>query len=406
MMNTLSRQEIENIKVVTKQMTEKERRQFLYRKGMELGIGGLRYIRDIFHISYESLYHARDEIKRGDVWEYGSRIRAKGAGRKPIQEKYPDINRKVLSIVDPETYGTPTKTIKWTTLSLRKICDELSKDDIIVSHSTVQKILDEEGYSRQRNKKAEQVGEPDPDRNEQFIFIDQTANEFLESGDPVISVDTKKKENLGNFANNGTEYRKKGNPRRTLDHDFPLQELGKVAPYGIYCLNDNTGFVNLGTDHDTSEFAMMSILHWWLRIGMTNFPNSKRIFITCDCGGSNRSRGQLWKEQMYQFSVMTGLEVYISHFPTGCSKWNKVEHRLFAYISKSWQGQPLIDIETCVSLISGTKTATGLKVDCRVDYNKYPLSKRCYSKKEFSMLPIKPNGNLEKWNYIIGYNSE
>ena len=401
-MIALSGQEIENIKILTKQMTEKERRQFLYRKAKELGHGGICYIRSTFHISSESLYHARDEIERGDIWERGSRIRAKGAGRKHIQEKYPDINSTVLSLIDPTTYGIPTKTMKWTTLSLRKISSILAEKGIYVSHSTIQRILEKEGYSRQRNKKAEQIGEPDPDRNEQFLFIDSTANEFIKAGDPVISVDTKKKENLGNFTNNGTEYRKKGDPRRTLDHDFPIAELGKVAPYGIYCLNNNTGFINLGTDHDTSEFAMMSILHWWLRIGMANFPNSKRIYITCDCGGSNRSRGQLWKEQMYQFSAITGLEVYISHFPTGCSKWNKVEHRLFAYISKSWQGQPLIDIETCVSLISNTTTTTGLKVECRVDYSKYPLNNKYYSKKEFSALPIRPNGNLSKWNYIIG----
>lgn len=202
--------------------------------------------------------------------------------------------------------------IKWTTMSLRKIVDVLhEKFNIDVCHSVVQNILREEGYSRQKNRKAEQIGEPDPDRDAQFRFIDQLAADFLESGDPVVSVDTKKKENIGNFSNSGTEYRPKGSPRRTLDHDFPIEELGKVVPYGIYCLNDNTGFVNLGTDHDTSEFAMYSIYLWWTCIGVNTFPNAKRLLITCDCGGSNRSRGQQWKEQLAKLSQLTGLEIKV-----------------------------------------------------------------------------------------------
>ena len=312
-MKILNEREIENIKVVIAQMREKERRQFLYRKADELGRGGLSYVRNTFQISYESLYLAKTEIDNNDIWMKDSRDRAKGAGRKCIEAKYPYIHEMVLIIVDPTTYGIPTKTLKWTTLSLRKIVDELEKHGVSVSHTTIKDILEQEGYSRQRNMKAEQVGEPDPDRNEQFLFIDSTANEFLQAGDPVISVDTKKKENIGNFANNGTEYRKKGDPRRTLDHDFPIEKLGKVAPYGVYCLNDNTGFINLGTDHDTSEFAMVSILQWWIHIGKVNFPNSKRILITCDCGGSNRASGQQWKEQLFIFSVLT------TTFPNSCT---------------------------------------------------------------------------------------
>ena len=400
-MRVLSEEEINHISIIVKQMTEKERRQFLYLKAKELGYGGMKFVKDTFHISSASFYHAKREIESGDLWKKDSRIRSVGAGRKTIESKHPYLREMICTIVDPETYGIPTKTLKWTTLSLRKIVDILAKYQVKVSHSTVQAMLKEEGYSRQRNKKAEQVGDPDPDRNEQFMFIDKTANEFLQAGDPVISVDTKKKENIGNFSNNGTEYRQKHNPRRTLDHDFPIKELGKIAPYGIYCLNNNTGFVNLGTDHETSEFAMISILHWWLHIGKVNFPNSKRIMITCDCGGSNRAKGQLWKEQLYIFSALTGLQVYVSHFPTGCSKWNKVEHRLFAYISKSWQGQPLINIETCVSLISNTTTKTGLKVICRVDHGKYNLNYRYFSKERFSALSIVENGKLGKWNYII-----
>ena len=397
----LSDVEIYNIRETANQMEEKQRRQYLYRKAKELGRGGNAYISKQFHISTATLHKSRDEIADGDVWKKGNRNRTPGAGRKSIESKYPYIREMILAIVDPKTYGIPTKTLKWTTLSLRTISDKLQKYDIHVSHSLVQRILEEEGYSRQKNKKAEQVGTPDPDRNEQFLHIETKATEFLLAGDPVISVDTKKKENIGNFSNNGTEYRPKKSPRRTLDHDFPIAELGKVAPYGIYCLNENTGFVNLGTDHDTSEFAMRSIYLWWLSIGKVTFPHAQRIMITCDCGGSNRAKGQLWKEQLFEFSRLTGLEVTVCHFPTGCSKWNKVEHRLFAYIAKCWQGQPLIDIETCVNLISNTTTSKGLSVKCVVDYNSYELNKRIFSKKDFKKLPIFPDTRLGKWNYTI-----
>lgn len=398
----LSALEIENIKKTAKQMTEKQRRQFLYRKAAELGCGGMGYIAKTFHVSNATLTRAKKELLSGDEWTKGDRSRAAGAGRKRAEEKYPDLREAILKTVDPSTYGTPAQVMKWTTMSLRKIANVLhEKYQIDVCHSVVQEVLREEGYSRQKNKKAEQVGEADPDRDEQFRWIDSLAAEFLASGDPVISVDTKKKENIGNFSNHGTEYRPKGTPRRTLDHDFPIQELGKVAPYGIYCLNDNTGFVNLGTDHDTSEFAMFSIYLWWIYIGRNTFPDAKRILITCDCGGSNRSRGQQWKGQLLKLSQLTGLEIYVSHFPTGCSKWNKVEHRLFSYISKSWQGQPLTDIETCVELISNTTTSTGLKVVCKIDWHTYELNKKLFTKKEFEVLPIRSNGKLAKWNYII-----
>lgn len=402
MVRKLSETEIFNIQATAAQMTEKQRRQFYYRKAQELGRGGVRYIARTFHVSGATLVKAGKELANNGEWKKGDGDRAKGAGKKKATEKFTTLRETVLKTIDPATYGIPTKVIRWTTMSQRKISAVLKDEySIHVSPSVVRDILKEEGYSRQKNKKAEQVGEPDPDRNGQFMFIDSLSAEFLGAGDPVISVDTKKKENTGNFSNGGTEYRKRKDARRTPDHDFPVAELGKVVPYGVYCPNNNTGFVNLGTDHDTSEFAMASILLWWESIGRPTFPDTRRILITCDCGGGNRARGQMWKEQMVEFSEMTGLEVYVSHFPAGCSKWNKVEHRLFAYISKSWQGQPLIDIETTVSLIGSTTTTTGLKVECALDQNKYELNRRLHTKNEFDKLPIYPNGNMGKWNYII-----
>lgn len=401
-MRRISKEELENIKATAAQMEEKQRRQYLYRVAESLGKGGITYIARKLHISPATLIKAKRELLTNNEWKKGDRNRAKGSGRKKTTEKIANIKEIIAGIIESSTYGTPSKILKWTTLSLRKIADLLYENyKIKVSHPVISKILKELGYSRQKNKKAEQVGAPDPDRNTQFEFIDKLSYEFISNNEPVISVDTKKKENIGNFSNNGTEWRKKGDPRRTLDHDFPIEELGKVSPYGIYCLNNNTGFVNLGISHDTSEFAMNSIYLWWIYVGKETFPNAKRILITCDCGGSNRSKGQMWKEQMFMFSLLTGLTVYISHFPTGCSKWNKIEHRMFAYISKSWQGRPLIDIETTIELIGSTTTTTGLKIKCVLDDHEYELNKKLFSKEKFKALPIQANGELGKWNYII-----
>ena len=217
---------------------------------------------------------------------------------------------------------------------------------------------------------------------------------------PVISIDTKKKENVGNFKNPGSEYRKEKSPRKVLDHDFPIPELGKVNPYGVYVLNDNTGFVNLGTSHDTAEFAGESVYQWWEAVGKNTFPEAKRLYINCDGGGSNSSRRWIWKYQLQLLANKTGLEIEVSHFPPGTSKWNKVEHRLFCYISKNWQGQPLIDIETIVSLIGSTTTKKGLKVICQVDNNVYETGKKI-SEEEKESINIEFLEPFTQWNYII-----
>ena len=234
----------------------------------------------------------------------------------------------------------------------------------------------------------------------QTITINKTAQEFINSGDPVISTDTKKKELVGNFKNNGTEYRPMKDPRKVLDHDFPLPGLGKVAPYGVYLVNKNTGFVNLGSDHDTSAFAVESIRRWWNIVGQPTFPDAKRLYINCDGGGSNGWRVRLWKYELALLAEETGLEIHVSHFPTGTSKWNKVEHRLFCYITKNWAGKPLIDIDTIVSLISSTTTKNGLTVKCVVDTNTYPIGLKA-TYEMISRIDIETTGPNESWNYII-----
>ena len=271
---------------------------------------------------------------------------------------------------------------------------------IEVSHTVVAGELSKMGYSKQLNQKMLQVGQAHPDRDAQFEYINNTAKEYLAEGVPVLSIDCKKKENIGNFKNPGREYCRKKDPRKVLDHDFPIKELGRVAPYGIYDVNKNTGFVNLGISHDTAKFAVNSLMQWWLHIGKETYPDAKRIYINCDGGGSNGSRLHLWKEQIAEFAETTGLEVHISHFPPGTSKWNKVEHRLFCYISKAWAGQPLIDIETVIDLIGSTTTKQGLTVKCVLDENDYPTGTKV-SDEEYARIDIQRIEPMSDWNYII-----
>ncbi|MDR0684245.1 MAG: ISAzo13 family transposase [Spirochaetaceae bacterium] len=270
-----------------------------------------------------------------------------------------------------------------------------------VSHETINKLLTSMGYSKQADKKMMQVvGEPHPDRNAQFEHINTTAAPYIEAGDPVISVDTKKKENIGNFKNSGKEYRRKKDPRPVLDHDFPLEELGKISPYGVCNLNNNTGFVNAGLSHDTSEFAAESISRWWESVGKHTYPGSKRMYINCDCGGSNNCRYRMWKYQLQQFADRTGLEIEVSHFPPGTSKWNKAGHRLFCRISKNRQGKPPADVQTAVDLIGSARTTTGLTVICVRDDTEYQLARKV-SGKEFETISIDKIPPFESWNYKI-----
>lgn len=398
---TISDEKKEQILRVSSTMGEKQKRQYLAEEALLLGYGGISLISRVTGMSINTIRRGIKELQQGDVYKYGGAQREEGAGRPKFTDQNEGILEAIEEIVSGATYGTPSKVLLWTTLSLRKISEILESNySIKASHTTVGNALKLLGYSRQCNKKMEQIGDPASDRNEQFEYINAKAKEFIEEGEPVISVDTKKKEKIGNFKNPGTEYRKKKDPRIVLDHDFPIKELGKVIPYGIYVLNENTGFINLGTDHDTAEFSVESIFKWWDSLGKNTFPNATKIFITCDSGGSNSVRGRLWKQQLTEFSKVTGLEVHVSHFPSGTSKWNKIEHKMFCYISKNWQGQPLVDIETVINLIGSTTTKTGLKIMCVPDYNKYELGKTV-TDKEFSALPIEYLNNLSKRNYVI-----
>jgi transposase len=379
-------------------LNEKQLRQYLGSEAEALGRGGVATIARISGKSRNTIVAGMKENRYGEDVTEG--IRKSGGGRKSIKEKYPDILKEIESIISDATFGNPENPLSYTTKSTRKIQQILQEKEYEVGHDVVGDILKEQGYSLQLNQKMLQVGEEHPDRDKQFQFINSKAKKFLKAGVPVISIDAKKKENIGNLKNNGRTYRRKKDPTKVLDHDFPIKELGKVTPYGVYDIGRNEGFVNLGISADTSEFAVESISRWWLTLGKNTYPKTKKLYINCDGGGSNGSRNRLFKFQLQQFANQSGLEVHVSHFPPGTSKWNKVEHRMFCYISSHWKGQPLINVETVIQLIGSTTTTKGLKIICVKDTTVYKIGKKV-SDKDFMAINIKAVKILPAWNYII-----
>ena len=391
-------------------LDENARRRLAGSLAKGYGYGGKTVVEKFSHMAHTTINRGYQEVVNQEAppeKDGKRRVRKEGGGRKPLIERVPGLVDYVESILQETTYGDPMRVIQYTTLSLRSIAKMAGKHfKMTISRNVISRILDKLGYSKQQNQKMEQVGDEHPDRNKQFQHINETAKSYLSMGLPVISIDCKKKENIGNFKNNGQEYRKIGDARKVFDHDFPLPELGKVAPYGVYVLNDNTGFVNLGTSHDTAEFAVQSIRSWWFDIGQHTFPDAKKIYITADGGGSNGVHCRLFKTELAKLAEETGLEIEVSHFPPGTSKWNKVEHRLFCYITANWSAQPLVSVETVVKLIGSTTTSTGLKVVCKLDERSYPTGIKV-SDDELNSVDISRIAPNESWNYIIrGFHSE
>jgi hypothetical protein len=381
-------------------LNEAQKRRFAATLAQAYGYGGATVACEVTGLAPNTLTRGKKDLAQPQGPCPG-RVRLVGGGAKRTEEKYPDIQKHIRQIVDGSTYGDPERVLSWTTESLRSIEQKLSEYyGEKVTYVTVGSILEDMGYSRQANQKMLQTGTPHPDRNAQFEIIASKAKEFIEAGEPVISVDTKKKENIGNFKNAGTEWRRGKDARKVLDHDFPIKELGKIAPYGVFCQNDNTGFVNVGTSHDTPDFAVESIARWWRCVGKATFLGATKLLITCDCGGSNGYRSRLWKFRLAQLAAQTHLEIHVCHFPPGTSKWNKVEHRLFCYISKNWQGKPLIDVVTAIDLIGSTTTSTGLKVICQRDDNVYETA-RSVSDEEYKAIPLTRLAPFESWNYVL-----
>ena len=382
-------------------LNERQKRLYLANEAKSIGYGGITQVSKVSGVSRVTITQGMSEIlsdKNQPTAE--KRCRNKGGGRKSIASKNPQLISDLEQLLEPHTKGDPMNPLKWSSKSMRSLESALRQMGHKISDTIIAEILKKMGYSLQSNKKDLAIKPSHPDRNAQFEYINKTAKEYMALSQPVISIDAKKKENIGNFKNNGAEYSKKGDPVRVLDHDFPIKELGKATPYGIYDIMKNAGFVNVGISSDTAEFAVESIKKWWYEVGKEVYPEAKSIYITADSGGSNGVRFRLWKVKLQELSNELGLTLRISHFPPGTSKWNKIEHRLFSFISKNWKGKPLTSLAVIVNLIGATTTNTGLKVKCVVDYNEYKKGIGV-SKKEIEKINLIQDQFHGEWNYYI-----
>jgi hypothetical protein len=358
-----------------------------------LGYGGISMVRRACGLSRKAIAKGIREIQAGDRPAEG-RIRRAGGGRKKITVSDPTLLEALESLIEPGTRGDPESPLRWICKSTRRVAAELRRQHHRISYVKAAQLLHEQDYSLQSNRKTEE-GNDHPDRDAQFRHINQCMKQALAAGKPVISVDTKKKELVGNYANDGQQWRRSKRPEQVKGHDFPGPEVPRAFPYGIYDLGRNPGFVSVGTDHDTGEFAVASIRGWWRTEGRHLYPAATELLITADGGGSNGWRLRLWKVELQKLADETGLSLSICHFPPGTSKWNKVEHRLFSFISSNWRGEPLRDYQTIVNLIAKTTTAKGLKVTCRLDRRKYPTGRKV------SAQEMKRNLFHGEWNYVI-----
>lgn len=382
-------------------LDERHLRLYVAAESLAIGHGGISKVSRITGVSRPTITVGRRELlETSENTEVIShRIRKSGGGRKRTADTDLSLRVDLDALVEPATRGDPESSLRWTSKSVRKLAEELKKMGHKTSPSMVSRLLREIGYSLQANQKTLE-GTSHPDRNAQFEHIYRKVQEFQEAGLPVISVDAKKKELVGNFKNSGRELCPKGQPQKVRVYDFKDKALGKVTPYGIYDFTHNVGWVSVGTDHDTATFAVESIRHWWTMMGKDIYPNAHRLLITADSGGSNGYRVRLWKMELQKLANETGLEISISHLPPGTSKWNKIEHRLFSIISKSWRGKPLVSHEVIVNLISSTSTRTGLSVKCELDTHKYPLGTGV-TKQEFKRINLTRDGFHGEWNYVI-----
>ena len=378
-------------------LDERSRRLMAASEARCLGYGGVSMVHHASGLSRKAIAKGVREISEGSVIE--GRIRRVGGGRKSITVRDPQLLATLERMIEPGTRGDPESPLRWICKSTRTLAIELNGQKHPVSHEKVAQLLREQHYSLQNNRKMEE-GEDHPDRDAQFRHINAEVQRALAAGWPVISVDTKKKELLGNYDNCGQQWLPAKQPIRVNDHDFPSPDIPRAYPYGVYDMARNTGFVNVGTDHDTGAFAVASIRGWWRHEGRALYSQVSKLLITADGGGSNGSRLRLWKLELQKLADETGLSISVCHFPPGTSKWNKVEHRLFSFISSNWRGQPLRDYETIVNLIAHTTTAKGLQVICRLDRRKYPTGRKV-TNQEFKGVNLKRNTFHGDWNYVI-----
>lgn len=370
---------------------------------MAIGFGGISIVVKATGIAPNTV---RTGIRELEAQRYGKeeplppdRIRRPGGGRKKLTDKdtalLPDLDR----LIDPTTRGDPESPLRWTTKSAQKIADALQEQGHQVSERTAYTLLKEQGYSLQGNRKTDEGGDH-PDRDAQFQNIYDTTKQFHERNQPVISVDTKKKELIGNFKNNGREWHPKGKPIDVNVYDFVDKELGKAIPHGVYDILHNEGWVTVGVDSDTAQFATASIRNWWENLGKKRYPKAQELLITADCGGSNNRRSRLWKVELQRLANMLGLTIHVRHFPPGTSKWNKIEHRMFSFISENWRGKPLLNRATVVNLIANTTTKTGLRIDAALDTNTYKKGIKI-SDEEMEKLNLHQENFHGEWNYRL-----
>ena len=380
-------------------LNEKQQRIYLASEAEYLGFGGVTAISEASGISRPTIILGKKEINEKVIEVSQDRIRKKGGGRKKIFEKQPRLLKELDKLVDPVTRGDPMSPLRWTCKSTRQLSEALKKKSINVSHVSIAEMLKEMGYSLQANAKVIEGGDH-PDRDKQFRYINKLSKKCLSCKLPVISVDTKKKELVGNYKNAGIDWEKTGQPINVNVYDFQDKTVGKAVPYGIYDIGKNEGFVNVGKSYDTSSFAVSSIRRWWIDMGMPEYKTTKQLLITADGGGSNGYRRKLWKTEIQKFSNEFNLEITICHLPPGTSKWNKIEHRLFSFITMNWKGKPLTSFETIVNLIGSTTTIKGLKVKSVLDENEYEkgIIVENDELKSVNILPHKFHG---EWNYTI-----
>ena len=385
--------------VLARVLDERTRRLVAAAEAEAMGFGGVTAVARASGLSRGTVIRGMAEIKIAPKPARGQRIRRKGAGRKRTVVQDATLKRDLEALVEPVTRGDPESPLRWTCKSVRQLATELKRTGHHTSHRMVAELLHAMDYSLQANRKTLE-GSSHPDRDAQFHHISNKIREFQAGRQPVISVDTKKKELVGDFKNSGREIRPKGDPEKVRVHDFLIPELGRAAPYGVYDVTQNAGWVSVGVDHDTAAFAAQSIRRWWESMGAEAYPQAERLLITADSGGSNGARVRLWKLELQKLADETGLEIAICHLPPGTSKWNKIEHRLFSFISQNWRGKPLVSHQVIVNLIAATTTKTGLRVRAELDPGKYPKGVKV-SDKEVAAIRLERDKFHGEWNYTI-----
>lgn len=378
-------------------LNERSRRRWMAVEAASLGRGGISAVASATGVSRNTVRAGLTEL--GDEDSTPSGIRRPGGGRRRRVDEQPGLMSALEALVEPTTRGDPQSPLRWTCKSVRQLAAELQRQRYAISPRTVADLLREAGYSLQGNRKTREGGQH-PDRNAQFEFINKTVKSFQKRGQPVISIDTKKKELVGDFKNVGREWRRAGEPLEVRVHDFIDKKLGKAIPYGVYDVTNNEGWVSVGIDHDTAQFAAQAVRRWWKRMGRKRFPHATELLITADGGGSNSCRSRLWKVALQELADQIGLKLVVRHLPPGTSKWNKIEHRMFCHITQNWRGQPLVSHEVIVNLIGRTTTAKGLRVRAEIDPATYETGRKV-SQEEFADLNLTRHQFHGEWNYAL-----